>query len=97
LDEPVVRAATQEFASLIGEIDVLRQELDAIDADLELHSSGHRSGAILAVGRQHISASMRSALDQLRDALVDHVDSIDRSCAVLRSVDRSPLFAAPGD
>lgn len=87
LDDAAARAGAEEFASLIGEIDSIREEVAAVDAELKACCSSHVGGAIFMVGAAHLSRATASVLDQLRMSLVDHVDDIGRACTDLQSAD----------
>lgn len=87
LDDTAMRAGADEFASLIGEIDSIREEVAAVDAELRACCSSHVGGAIFMVGAAHLSHATASVLDQLRTSLADHVDDIGRACTDLQSAD----------
>ena len=87
LDDAAARAGADEFASLIGEIDSIREEVAAVDAELRARCSSHVGGAIFMVGAAHLSHATASVLDQLRTSLADHVDDIGRACTDLQSAD----------
>lgn len=96
LDDTAVRAGAEEFASLIGEIDSIREEVAAVDAELGARCSSHVGGAIFMVGAAHLSHATASVLDQLRMSLGDHVDAIGRACADLQSADTGTTVPTPG-
>lgn len=96
LDDSAARAGAGEFASLIGEIDSIREEVAAADAELRARCSSHVSGAIFMVGAAHLSHATASVLGQLRMALADHVDAIGRACTDLQSADTGTTVPAPG-
>ncbi|WP_030163649.1 MULTISPECIES: hypothetical protein [Actinomycetes] len=96
LDDTAVRAGADEFALLIGEIDSIREEVAAVDAELRARCSFHVGGAVFMVGAAHLSHATASVLDQLRMSLADHVDDIGRACTDLQSADIGLPLPAPG-
>lgn len=96
LDDTAARAGADEFASLIGEIDSIREEIAAADAELSACCSSHVGGALFMVGAAHLSHATASLLDQLRLSLADHVDDIGRACTDLQSADIGGPLPAPG-
>ena len=96
LDDTAARAGVEKFASLIGEIDSIREEVAAVDAELRARCSSHVGGAVFMVGAAHLSHATASVLDQLRMSLADHVDDIGRACTDLQSADIGLPLPAPG-
>ena len=96
LDDAAARAGADEFASLIGEIDSIREEIAAVDAELSACCSSHVGGAIFMVGAAHLSQATTSVMDQLRMSLADHVDDIGRACTDLQSADIGLHLPTPG-
>ncbi|PXW33509.1 UNVERIFIED_CONTAM: excreted virulence factor EspC (type VII ESX diderm) [Williamsia faeni] len=89
VDEAVLAAAARRLAPVVGEIDEVLAEVDAIIGDLRHDCSGHHTGADFDTALAAFAGMTAAELHAVRNSIVTFTDNLTRAAIEFGEVDEA--------